>query len=115
MFAELLTKTIRLAPDEGPHSVVLGRDGRNRLCLAYPFHQCAGGGVPFEDRVMTVGEALKPYDLKSVPVTRQCAWCRRVWDGARWVLVPVPVGSLVTHGLCPECERREFGEDDVCS
>lgn len=42
---------------------------------------------------------------------RQCAWCQRVWVEDRWVLVPVPVGAQVTHGLCPECVRQHFSDD----
>lgn len=41
-------------------------------------------------------------------LTRQCAWCKRVYrDGAWTALTEPPLDPWsVTHGMCPDCADR---------
>lgn len=51
--------------------------------------------------------AEAPRQAEAACGRRVCAWCKPQRD-----LGPapkLPVGA-VTHGMCPECERREFPE-----
>lgn len=38
-----------------------------------------------------------------------CAWCKQYFDSA-WREMPEPVEKpeLLSHGICPECKRREM-------
>jgi hypothetical protein len=44
---------------------------------------------------------------------RVCAYCDRERCGEDWLVRPSPDLDVVSHGICPECERaswmREFG------
>ena len=36
-----------------------------------------------------------------------CAWCKRVKDEeGKWQKVPMPEEIRITHGICPECEKK---------
>lgn len=49
-----------------------------------------------------------------------CAWCKKVRDDdGEWQPLEVYLQSTsrsrITHGMCPECERKVFGEPDADS
>lgn len=42
----------------------------------------------------------------AAPLTIVCAWCKRVLDSGKWVLVTPAGNSQLSHGICPECNYK---------
>jgi hypothetical protein len=38
---------------------------------------------------------------------RQCAWCKKIWDGKKWVPHPEVLPGA-THGMCEPCYKKQL-------
>lgn len=74
------------------------------------------GGVAFTSELLSEQERA-PVELPPGRLLRSCAWCARIWSLGGWLEIEAAVSDLrlfdgaaplppVTHGLCPDCERR---------
>lgn len=52
--------------------------------------------------------------MPSTKVATVCAWCKRVKDAQGvWQEQPMPEEVRITHGICPECDKKAREEREI--